>query len=214
MGALRGGAGMTRAPGARVAVLAGVLAALAAWTHAQRLDAHDGAPDLERDVPVRLGAWSGQPAPPLDPDVARVLAADQYLHRFYRAGGTWIEMDVAYYSRPRAGAVMHSPLNCLPGNGWQVVDTRTLPVADGFTVRRLVVARGDDRVAMTYWFQNRGAAIANEYRQRVELLANGLRGRPTDAAVVRVMAREDAATNDALVNFTRHLGAVLAASFR
>ncbi len=203
-----------KSPGARVLLLAGVLAILSAWTHAQRLTLHVDAPDLERSVPARLGRWVGRPAPALDPGIAQVLAADQYVHRFYRSGRTWVEMDVAYYTRPRAGAVMHSPLNCLPGNGWQVMDTRTLPVDADLSVRRLLVGRDGQRVAMTYWFQNRGEAIANEFGQRLLLLTNGLRGRPTDAAVVRVMSREDAAAGDALVDFTRRLAEVLQVTFR
>ena len=162
----------------------------------------------------RLGRWVGRPAPALDPGIAQVLAADQYVHRFYRSGSTWVEMDVAYYTRPRAGAVMHSPLNCLPGNGWQVMDTRTLPVDADLSVRRLLVGRDGQRVAMTYWFQNRGEAIANEFGPRLLLLTNGLCRRPADAAVVRVMSREDAAAGDALVDFTRRLAEVLQVTFR
>lgn len=203
-----------RNPGARLLLLACVLALLSAWTHAQRLTLRTDAPDLERSVPTRIGGWIGRAAPALDPGIAQVLAADQYVHRFYRSGQTWVEMDVAYYTRPRAGAVMHSPLNCLPGNGWQVMETRTLPVDEGLHVRRLLVGRGGQRVAMTYWFQNRGEAIASEVGQRLVLLTNGLRGRPTDAAVVRVMAREDGTPSDALVDFTRRLGEVLRATFR
>ena len=201
-------------PGSRLILLACVLAALSAWTHAQRLPFRLDAPDLERSVPAQLGGWVGRPAPALDPGIAQVLAADQYVHRFYRSGRTWVEMDVAYYSRPRAGAVMHSPLNCLPGNGWQVMETRTLPVDTELSVRRLLVGRGGQRVAMTYWFQNRGAAIASEVGQRLLLLTNGLRGRPTDAAVVRVMARDDGTSGDALVDFTRRLAEVLQVTFR
>jgi EpsI family protein len=203
-----------RSPSARLLRLAAVLAALSTWTHAQRMTLHIAAPDLERSVPARLGRWVGRPAPALDPGIAQVLAADQYVHRFYRAGGTWVEMDVAYYTRPRAGAVMHSPLNCLPGNGWQVMDTRTLPVDADLSVRRLLVGRGGQRVAMTYWFQNRGEAVAHEFGQRMLLLTNGLRGRPTDAAVVRVMSREDGTAGDALVDFTRRLAEVLQVTFR
>jgi EpsI family protein len=204
----------------RLAVAAAVLILLSAWTHA-RSSAANVPFDFAGTVPLVLEEWVGRDAPPLDPDVARVLAADQYVHRYYGPripdSESRIEADIAYYVQPEAGAAMHSPLNCLPGNGWQVIDSRPASVSvDGGTavIRRLVVARGADRVAMTYWFQNRGAVVGNEYRQRVELLKNGLHGRPTDAALVRVMSLDTAKGHDALDRFTRALLPLLNAAFR
>ena len=112
---------------------------------------------------------------------------------------------------------MHSPLNCLPGNGWRVVASRVRPLDTGpqtVGIRELVVARGSDRIAMTYWFQNRGAVVGNEYRQRLELLRNGLQGRPTDAALVRVMALDTTEGHAAMTRFTRELALLLNEAFR
>jgi hypothetical protein len=77
-----------------------------------------------------------------------------------------------------------------------------------------VVARGADRVAMAYWFQNRGAIAGDEYRQRLQFLTNGLHGRPVDAAVVRVMALDTRDGHDAIRRFSRGLAAVLLERFR
>lgn len=212
----------------RMIVVAGVLALLSAWTHAHQ---RTGVPhmDVAAAVPFAFGQWIGRDAPGLDPESLRVLAADQYVHRYYAYadgrspdsdGGSRIadvEFDIAYYARPQAGAAMHSPLNCLPGNGWNVIESRMVPAAGGSgssSVRRLIVARGSDRVAMTYWFQNRGAVIGTEYRQRLQLLANGLQGRSTDAALVRVMALDTAEGHAAMNRFAGELAALLAARFR
>lgn len=213
----------------RLAVVAGVLVLLSAWTHARPRAV--GVPfDFARAVPLAFGEWVGRDAPPLEPDVANVLAADQYLHRYYgyrsadrgsRSADSGpriadVEFDVAYYARPQAGASMHSPLNCLPGSGWQVIASRARlldPDRHTVSVRELVVARGSDRLAMTYWFQNRGAAVGNEYRQRLQLLRNGLQGRPTDGALVRVMALDTREGHDAMRRFTRELLSMLDAAF-
>jgi len=197
---------------ARLGAAATVLMLLSVWTHARPRVAHVLF-DFAGTVPLAFEDWVGRDAPRLDPDVARVLAADEYVHRYYGSRipdpRSRIEMDIAYYRQPQAGAAMHSPLNCLPGNGWQVIDDR---MTEG--VRRLVVARGTDRVAMTYWFQNRGAVVGNEYRQRLELLRNGLQGRPTDAALVRVMALDTPNGHAALTRFTPALRSILEAAFR
>lgn len=141
-------------------------------------------------LPMVLAGWAGVPAPPLDPDTARVLAADEYVHRFYRGGARTIEMDVAYYSQPRVGANMHSPLNCLPGNGWAVDTVHLLPIAAAgatWEVQSLVVNRGRARFAMAYWFQTRQRVLGGELSTRLSLLGDALRRRPTDAGIVRLM---------------------------
>jgi EpsI family protein len=211
----------------RLAIVALVFASLLVWTHA-RPRADGSRPfDFAVAVPLTFGEWVGRDAPPLDPETARVLAATQYVHRFYGYRGAPIgdgqpriadvEVDLAYYVEPQAGGAMHSPLNCLPGNGWQVIDARPAAIRyAGGTVgaRHLVVARGADRVAMAYWFQNRGAIAGDEYRQRLQFLTNGLHGRPVDAAVVRVMALDTRDGRDAIRRFSRGLAAVLLERFR
>jgi EpsI family protein len=214
---------------ARLAAVGGLLVVLSVWTHARPRATEARTVDFST-IPLTLGDWVGRDAPPLDPEVARVLAADQYVHRYYgprTIDGTneqrtttheqRIEMDIAYYAQPQAGAAMHSPLNCLPGNGWQVMESRMAPVqiagGEAVDVRRLIVARGSHRVAMSYWFQNRGAVVGHEYGQRLHLLTNGLRGRPTDAALVRVMALDTAQGHRALERFTRDLVDLLGRTF-
>ena len=217
----------------RLAVVAAMLVLLSVWTHA-RPRASGPRFDFAAALPFTFGEWIGRDAPPLEPDVARVLASDQYLHRYYGYRGARtadggpripdggprvadVEIDIAYYARPQAGASMHSPLNCLPGSGWQVIASRARPLdltEQTVGVRELVVARGADRIAMTYWFQNRGVVVGNEYRQRWQLLRNGLQGRPTDAALVRVMALDTREGHAALSRFTGDVASLLDATFR
>lgn len=211
----------------RLAIVGALLVVLSVWTHARPHAADAPAPAFGTLVPLVFDSWIGRDAPPLSPESARILAADRYLHRYYGPRrsvrgpgvepGTRVEMDIAYYARPQAGATMHSPLNCLPGNGWRVVESRPMSIAAeraDVTVRRLVVARGNDRVAMTYWFQNRGAVVASEPRQRLQLLTNGLHGRPTDGALVRVMSHDTPAGHAALTGFTREMLSLLSGTFR
>jgi EpsI family protein len=101
-----------------------------------------------------------------------------------------VEMDISYYAQPRVGANMHSPLNCLPGNGWQIRDINTVALAglDNVRVQALTVERGQYRFAMAYWFQSRGRVITGEASTRFHLLADALQRRPTDTGIVRVMA--------------------------
>jgi EpsI family protein len=170
-------------------------------------------------LPMVLSGWAGVPAPPLDPDTARVLAADQYVHRYYQASAGTIEMDVAYYSQPRVGANMHSPLNCLPGNGWNVSTAETMPVATPagtWDVQWLTVERGRTRYAMAYWFQTRRRVLGSELTTRVSLLGDALHRRPTDAGIVRLMMplTGTGAEQQTLASFASALIPQLATSLR
>ena len=87
---------------ARLFGVAALLAVLAIWTHARPGAASTSRASFEQSIPIAFGEWIGQPAPPLEPEVAKVLAADEYVHRYYdvrglqnREGYAPIEMDIA-----------------------------------------------------------------------------------------------------------------------
>lgn len=153
------------------------------------------APPLEV-LPFVIDGWSGVTAPPLAADVTAGLAADRYLRRYYQrhrpTTAGLVEMDISYYGQPRVGANMHSPLNCLPGNGWEVtrVQERMVDTPLGsFPVRELDVARGPTRYVLTYWFQGRRRIVSSELEARYRLLTDALMRRPADAGMVRLMMK-------------------------
>ena len=202
---------------ARAFVIAAACFAAFVVTHAAA--APPAAPPRLDALPMTIAGWTAVNAPPLDADTARVLAADQYVHRFYQGPGGTIEMDVAYYSQPRVGANMHSPLNCLPGNGWTVAAERSMAIAApaaSWDVQSLLVQRGRTQYAMAYWFQTRQRVIPGELAARLSLLGDALRRRPTDAGIVRLMmpTTGGGVEQQTLAEFARHLIPDLASSLR
>ena len=171
-------------------------------------------------LPLTLNDWEGADAAQLDPETAKTVAADQYLHRYYVGETGVVEMDVAYYSQRRVGASMHSPLNCLPGNGWTVSSSRTLtlPTPQGpRAVRELTVRRNQVMFAMAYWYQSRERVLTGEFATRFQLLGDSLRQRPADVGLVRVMTRlpnEDAPDRAAVATFATLLIPQLAAAWK
>jgi EpsI family protein len=173
----------------RTAAVAGAFAITLLVSRLATTPAAASLPNLD-DVSMKLGPWSAVTAPPLDPEVARTLAADRYVHRYYTGPGGAIEMDVAYYSQPRVGANMHSPLNCLPGTGWQMADVADTDVATSvgrWQVRDTIVERRGARYALMYWFQSDQRVVADEFSARVHLLGDALQRRRTDAGLVRLI---------------------------
>jgi EpsI family protein len=142
--------------------------------------------------PMQLSVWRGADAPPVEPEIAKVLGADDYVNRVYEdPGGAAVGLWVAFYGSQRQGDAIHSPLNCLPGTGWTPVARSRLMLQAGdtrFPVNRYVVQKRGERQLVTYWFQGRGRVLANEYANKAYLLLDAVRLHRTDGALIRVVA--------------------------
>ncbi|RMH35333.1 MAG: EpsI family protein [Nitrospirae bacterium] len=97
---------------------------------------------------------------------------------------------VGYYQSQRTGVTYHSPKNCLPGAGWQIIDSRplTIPVPDGrtITINNVLIQKGLDRQVILYWYHDRGRVIANEYWAKAYLIWDAITRNRTDGALVRI----------------------------
>lgn len=140
--------------------------------------------------PTVLDDWQGGDAGELAPEIVRTLGVDDYLNRVYRADGrSTVALYVAFYGSQHEGDAIHSPLNCLPGNGWQPIShgRARLITAGTPVVNRYVVQKRGSRQLVLYWFQGRGRIVASEYVNKLFLLADALRLGRTDGTLVRVM---------------------------
>lgn len=141
-------------------------------------------------VPSTIGAWRGQDQPPFDAETLRILAADDYLNRVYVDGdGHAAGLYVAFYASQQAGESIHSPLHCLPGNGWQPVSTSRVTLSAGgqpVTINRMLVQKSAMRQVVLYWFAGRGRTVASEYANKLWLVWDGLRYGRSEGALVRV----------------------------
>lgn len=107
---------------------------------------------------------------------------------------------VSYYDRQTQGKTIHSPRNCLPGAGWEIMSGggRSLMV-DGIArpVNRYVLRNGSALALAYYWYQGRGRVVSDEYLVKWNLLRDAaLRGH-TEEALVRVVVpvRSQSATD-------------------
>ena len=96
---------------------------------------------------------------------------------------------VSYYDRQGQGKTIHSPRNCLPGAGWEILrgDTRTLDV-DGskHVVNHYILKNGAATTVVYYWYQGRGRVVASEYAVKWNLLRDAALLGHTEEALVRV----------------------------
>ena len=122
-------------------------------------------------------------------------------------------MYVAYYGTQRQGDAIHSPLHCLPGNGWTPIThtRRRLDVgAVRISINHYIVEKAGAKNLVMYWFQGRGRVVASEYANKAYLLADAFRLRRTDEALVRIVTPMSGDATDEVANhFARVLYPVL-----
>jgi EpsI family protein len=160
-----------------------VTAGLARWQTA----AVDVAPAAPLDaLPFELGAWQGRQAAGYEPDVLAALGVDDYLNRaYYASGGQEANLYVGYYRSQDQSGSIHSPLNCLPGAGWQPEQVERVPFAGG-AARQVIIAKGAQRLLVVYWYQTSTRIEGDEYRGRFYAVLDTIRHGRNDAALVRV----------------------------
>lgn len=142
--------------------------------------------------PLRIGGWQGTSLPEMNPRVLAALGVDDFINAvYYRPGSSQVGLYIGYYQSQREGDTIHSPLNCLPGAGWNPVRRRheRIPVDGGeIEVNLITIQKGRDRQVVVYWYQSQGRAVASEYWSKIYLVLDAIRNNRTDAALVRVIS--------------------------
>ncbi|MGH9579781.1 MAG: exosortase C-terminal domain/associated protein EpsI, partial [Terriglobales bacterium] len=143
-------------------------------------------------LPEQIARWTGRDLT-IQPEVRKVLGAGDFLSRIYSRSPEepYIELFVAYFPSQRSGSTIHSPQNCLPGAGWTPVEAGRIRLAlgDGNAIpaNRYVIARGLDRQLVLYWYQSHSRVVASEYWAKFYLVADAIRLRRSDGALVRII---------------------------
>jgi EpsI family protein len=144
-----------------------------------------------RSFPRTFEGWASQDLP-LGKDVLEVLGPGDFLTRNYQHGAAepWVSLFIAYFPSQRSGDTIHSPKNCLPGAGWVPLRsdriTLTLSAQAPFEVNRYLIARGQDRQLVLYWYWAHDRAVASEYWAKYFLVTDSIRLRRSDGSLIRL----------------------------
>jgi EpsI family protein len=168
---------------------------------------HENPPEIAplAGIAQQVDGWQAVRDYPMEQVIEDLLRADDTISRLYTDPGTGetASLFVAFFRTQRTGQTPHSPKNCLPGSGFEPVESGVMdvPVPGHGPVRinRFLVARGEDRSLVLYWYQSRGRTIADEFAAKFWLVADSIRYRRSDTALVRVVvpiAGEDHAAAD------------------
>lgn len=146
----------------------------------------------------------------------RVAGVNEYLMRIYErsegageGGPAWASLYVGYYESQTRGRAIHSPKNCMPGAGWEAMDSSpvTVSLAGGgsVVVNRYLLVNEEEEVLVLYWYQGRGRVVASEYQAKLELLRDAAISRRSDEALVRIVVPVIGGDEEAALEAARRL---------
>ncbi len=144
-----------------------------------------------KQFPQQLNGWTGTDVP-IDQDVLNILGPGDFLLRIYQnpQKAQYVDLFIAYFRSQRAGDTIHSPQHCLPGSGWAPVEnkriTLSLPGHEPFPANRYLIAKGDARQLVLYWFWAHDRGVASEYWAKFYLVADSIKMNRSDGSLVRI----------------------------
>jgi EpsI family protein len=145
-------------------------------------------------LPTDISGWQMYKDVPIDQDTLEALKADDTLNRIYVSPDSTANayLFVAYFKTQRYGQAPHSPKNCLPANGYEPIESGQIPVAipgraEPIRINRYLTARGDEKSVTLYWYQSHDRIIAGEFTARLWLIADSIRYRHSDTAMVKIV---------------------------
>jgi len=194
---------------ARIVTAALILQGIVFYAVALRAENTPTVSPLE-GFPTNVAGWQMYKDVKIEQETLDVLKADDTLNRVYinPAHDASTFLFIAFFKTQRYGQSPHSPKNCLPGNGYEPIESGMMTVAipgrsEPVQVNRYLTARGDERSVTLYWYQSHDRIIAGEFAARFWLIADSIRFHRSDTSLVKIVVPvrggdADAATRTAL----------------
>ena len=150
--------------------------------------------------PLEIDEWTCPVNQPLDAGILENLGASDTLVCVYSREdrASWIGLYVGYHAtqiREEGGGSgensIHPPAHCLPGSGWDIIDSRTVSLDfaglpdERAQAKRLIIAKGAERQLVYYWYQMGGRVVAEDWQKILYVGYDRATSGRTDGALVR-----------------------------
>lgn len=145
-------------------------------------------PTAPKPVPVTSfpkdkGDWHAKTVP-ITADVIDLLKPDAIYEAFYtNLDGVTIDLFFSYFSAENVTGGVHSPRNCMPGSGWNILQTENRAInLDGRVIpaTRLHVKYGTTVKIVDYWYVTRHGETSSDYGLKWYEMLSALSLKPTD----------------------------------
>jgi len=144
--------------------------------------------------PGNVSGWEMYKDVKIEQETLDILKADDTLNRIYTNSQKTAQayLFIAFFKTQRYGHAPHSPKNCLPGSGFEPVESGPISIAipdraEPIVVNRYLTARGDEKSVTLYWYQSHGRIIAGEFSAKFWLIADSIRFHRSDSSLVKVV---------------------------
>jgi EpsI family protein len=141
--------------------------------------------------PAEIKGWMGVDVP-IPSEILATLGPGEFLQRTYKnqaSDGGDVDLYLTYLPN-RPGLYKHLPQDCLVGSGWSPVasnvTTLAFPGDEPFPANRYLIARGEDRQLVLFWYGAHGRRLAKENQMDFYLVLDSLRLNRTDNALIRM----------------------------
>jgi EpsI family protein len=141
--------------------------------------------------PEALNGWAGVDVPLAD-EALKSLGPGEFLQRTYRdQASTAADVDLYLAYLPHRPVLYnHLPQDCLVGSGWSAVQSGVTMLAfpgdTPFPANRYLIARGEERQLVLFWYSAHGRRLASENQLDFYLVLDAVRLNRRDSALVRV----------------------------
>jgi EpsI family protein len=152
------------------------------------------------EFPLTLEGWSCAAPGRMTKEIIENLGVTDYLNCDYvrQDPPATVNVYLGFHERQvreegggSAENSIHPPAHCLPGSGWDLIRVETVTLdLPGLPqrpaqVKRLLIAKGEARQLVYYWYQQQGRVIAEDWQKILFVgVGRALRGR-TDGTLVR-----------------------------
>jgi EpsI family protein len=152
------------------------------------------------DFPLQLGDWRCDTPQELTEAIIDNLGVTDYRICDYVRRAPWghVNLYLGYHAsqvRREGGGSgensIHPPEHCIPGSGWDIIDRRAIELdLPGLPqrpahVNRLIIAKGNSRQLVYYWYQSRGRVIAEGWKKIAGVFWDRAVRHRTDGSLVR-----------------------------
>ena len=173
----------------KFAILLVIVIALIVYTFIMRYrEIEQPAPPDLRLLPENIAGYRGSDNF-LEPASLSVLGADGTLFRtFLRDDSPPIWLFLGYFGTQQEYSQIHSPKNCYPGAGWNILQegTITVTIPDGaFSAKQLIISDGIQRRIVIYWFSTPTGPVMDEFALKWYQAKRSLMGKPQVSTFIR-----------------------------
>lgn len=176
-------------PWSRFVVIYGLFLFAAGYMNLHRETAQPLSQPLSQ-FPSEVGGWRSIHQEFFSQALLSVLRPSDYLSRRYLGpAGKTVDLYIGYHDGAQGSGPIHSPKNCLPGNGWFEINSHPMEIdigGDHIHLTQALYRQEDRQELFVYWFMVRGRTLSTEIGLKMAEIVNSVRNGQRGASFVRL----------------------------